>query len=164
MLYINPNLAIQAGQQLGHHPLEGGRRVKIPLGGGKQTFGYGDGEHLRGFGRQQHLPISLQHVKLPKHVAPRKSTIFASWFDMTPGTFSICLITARQSPTKRNPPYSRGFLESSKTYDAKLTVASLFSSPLQPVLQSVILQTRAPHKFPPACVAFSRCLSQASLL
>ena len=40
-----------------------------------------------------------------KHFAPRKSAISASWFGMTPGTFSICLLTARWSLTKRNPPF-----------------------------------------------------------
>ena len=73
---INPELAVRAGQQLGHYTLEVGRRVQNALGHtrrGKQTFGGGDGEQFLGFGRQLHLPISLQHVKFPKHVAPRKS-------------------------------------------------------------------------------------------
>ena len=62
---INPGLAVQASQQLGHHTLEAGRRVENALGhtrGDKQTFGGGD-EHFLGFGRQRHLPLSLQHFK-----------------------------------------------------------------------------------------------------
>ena len=47
--------------------------AKYALGltrGGKEAFGGGDGEHFLAFGRQRHLPISLQHAKLPKACRP----------------------------------------------------------------------------------------------
>ena len=75
---INPDLAVQASQQLGHHTLEVGRRVQSTLG------------HTRGVKRSSTVAMMItswasaasgiyQYLcsmsSSPKHVAPRKSTI-----------------------------------------------------------------------------------------